>query len=42
MQEDEARHGAHAKSAGAQELPAPIPRVMAAAAAVMKWVAYRF
>jgi len=41
MQEDEARHGANAKDAGARELPPPIPRVMAAAASVMKWLAYR-
>jgi ubiquinone biosynthesis monooxygenase Coq7 len=41
MQEDEARHGANATAAGARELPPPIPRVMAAAAGVMKWLAYR-
>ena len=41
MQADEARHGADASSAGASELPAPIPRIMAGAAAVMKWLAYR-
>ena len=40
MQADEARHGAHALSAGAAELPEPIPRLMARAAAVMKWLAY--
>ena len=41
MQEDEARHGANAKDAGARELPPPIPRAMAAAAAIMKFLAYR-
>jgi ubiquinone biosynthesis monooxygenase Coq7 len=41
MQADEARHGEEAKTAGASELPAPVPRLMAAAAAVMKVLAYR-
>lgn len=41
MQADEARHGANAKAAGARELPAPIPRLMQAAADVMRWLAYR-
>ena len=41
MQADEARHGANAHSAGAAVLPEPIPRLMARAAAVMKWLAYR-
>ena len=41
MQADEARHGAEARSAGAVELPPPVPSLMAAAAAVMKVLAYR-
>lgn len=41
MQEDEARHGRNAQDAGARELPEPVPRLMALAAAVMKWAAYR-
>ena len=41
MQEDEARHGRNAQEAGARELPEPVPRLMALAAAVMKWAAYR-
>jgi ubiquinone biosynthesis monooxygenase Coq7 len=41
MQLDEARHGEHARDAGAGELPPPVPRLMAATAAVMKWLAYR-
>ena len=41
MQADEARHGANAKAAGARELPAPLPRLMHAAADVMRWLAYR-
>jgi ubiquinone biosynthesis monooxygenase Coq7 len=41
MQSDEARHGADAQAAGAAELPSPVPRLMAAAAAVMKALAYR-
>ena len=41
MQEDEARHGRNALEAGARELPEPVPRLMALAAAVMKWAAYR-
>jgi ubiquinone biosynthesis monooxygenase Coq7 len=41
MQADEARHGAEAKTAGAGELPAAVPRLMAAAAVVMKALAYR-
>jgi 3-demethoxyubiquinol 3-hydroxylase len=41
MQADEARHGANAKAAGALELPAPLPRLMQAAADVMRWLAYR-
>ena len=41
MQADEARHAEDAESAGAKVLPAPIPRVMAAASTLMKTVAYR-
>jgi ubiquinone biosynthesis monooxygenase Coq7 len=41
MQQDEAMHGERAAAAGAAPLPEPIPRLMAAAAAVMKWLAYR-
>jgi ubiquinone biosynthesis monooxygenase Coq7 len=42
MREDEARHGAQARDAGARTLPAPIPSLMAATAQVMKFLAYRF
>lgn len=42
MQQDEAAHGEAAKSAGARELPPPIPRMMRLASMVMKAVAYRF
>jgi 3-demethoxyubiquinol 3-hydroxylase len=41
MQADEVEHGDAAKQAGARDLPQPIPRVMALAAALMKAVAYR-
>ncbi len=41
MQADEARHAEHAEAAGAKILPAPIPRLMAAASKLMKTVAYR-
>ena len=41
MQIDEAEHGAHAKAAGARELPAPIPRLMQWTSRVMKTLAYR-
>ena len=41
MQADEARHGAEARAHGGRELPPPIPRLMHAAAALMKAVAYR-
>ena len=41
MMDDEARHGREAQDAGAAVLPAPIPRLMTAAAAVMKALAYR-
>ena len=41
MQADEARHGRAAAAAGGVELPRPVPRLMAFASAVMKFVAYR-
>lgn len=41
MQADEARHGNNARQAGARDLPPPVPRIMAAAAALMKFLAYR-
>ena len=41
MQADEAAHGQAAQAAGARELPAPVPTLMRAAAAVMKFLAYR-
>jgi 3-demethoxyubiquinol 3-hydroxylase len=41
MQVDEAEHGEHARQAGARALPAPIPRLMGLASAVMKALAYR-
>ena len=41
MKADEARHAEHAQQSGARRLPAPIPRVMALASALMKAVAYR-
>ena len=41
MQADEARHGRAASEAGGVALPQPVPRLMALAAGVMKWVAYR-
>lgn len=41
MQEDEARHGLHAREAGGIDLPAPIPALMRYASMVMKTVAYR-
>ena len=41
MMTDEARHAEQASSAGAKELPMPIPRIMAACSQVMKWIAYR-
>ena len=41
MQADEARHGREALDAGARELPPPVPRLMALAAGVMKFLAYR-
>lgn len=41
MKDDEVRHADHAQASGARALPAPVPRLMAAASAVMKAVAYR-
>jgi ubiquinone biosynthesis monooxygenase Coq7 len=41
MRDDEARHGAMALAAGADELPLPVRGLMRAAASVMKAVAYR-
>ncbi|HZQ60755.1 MAG TPA: 2-polyprenyl-3-methyl-6-methoxy-1,4-benzoquinone monooxygenase [Casimicrobiaceae bacterium] len=41
MRSDEARHGAMAHEAGAEELPFPVRILMRAAAGVMKAVAYR-
>ena len=41
MRDDEARHGRDAAAAGGTTLPAPVPRLMAFASAVMKFVAYR-
>jgi ubiquinone biosynthesis monooxygenase Coq7 len=41
MKADEARHADDAQAAGARVLPQPIPAVMAAAATLMKAIAYR-
>jgi ubiquinone biosynthesis monooxygenase Coq7 len=41
MQADEVAHGQAAQAAGARELPFPVPSLMRAAAAVMKFLAYR-
>lgn len=41
MQADEARHADAASAAGGEPLPAPLPRLMALAAGVMRRVAYR-
>jgi ubiquinone biosynthesis monooxygenase Coq7 len=41
MKADEARHADHAQAAGARELPPPVTRLMRAASALMKAVAYR-
>lgn len=41
MQSEEARHGELARAAGGIDLPAPIPRLMALAAGLMKAIAYR-
>ena len=42
MRDDEARHGASARDAGASELPLPIRAVMRATAKLMTLTAYRF
>jgi len=42
MRDDEARHGATARDAGASELPLPIRALMRATAKVMTLTAYRF
>ena len=41
MRDDEARHGAAARAAGARELPFPVKGLMRVAADVMRLVAYR-
>jgi len=41
MREDEARHGAAARAAGASNLPLPVKGLMRVAADVMRFVAYR-
>ena len=41
MQTDEIEHGRRAQSAGARELPAPVPTLMRIASSVMKFLAYR-
>jgi 3-demethoxyubiquinol 3-hydroxylase len=41
MREDEARHGAAARAAGASNLPLPVKGLMRIAANVMRFVAYR-
>ena len=41
MREDEARHGAMALAAGADDLPLPVKGVMRLAAGIMKAIAYR-
>jgi ubiquinone biosynthesis monooxygenase Coq7 len=42
MRDDEARHGAAARDAGARELPLPIRALMRATAKLMTFTAYRF
>jgi ubiquinone biosynthesis monooxygenase Coq7 len=42
MRDDEARHGASARDAGASELPAPVRALMRATAKLMTITAYRF
>jgi ubiquinone biosynthesis monooxygenase Coq7 len=42
MRDDEARHGASARDAGARELPLPIRALMRATAKLMTLTAYRF
>jgi 3-demethoxyubiquinol 3-hydroxylase len=41
MRDDEARHGAAARAAGASQLPLPVKGLMRIAADVMRFVAYR-
>jgi 3-demethoxyubiquinol 3-hydroxylase len=41
MRDDEARHGAAARAAGASQLPFPVKGLMRVAADVMRFVAYR-
>jgi len=41
MRDDEARHGAAARAAGAEELPLPLKGVMRVAADLMRLIAYR-
>jgi len=41
MQSDEIEHGRKAQAAGARELPSPVPSLMRATSAVMKFLAYR-
>ena len=41
MRDDEARHGAAARAAGAADLPFPVKGLMRVAADVMRLVAYR-
>jgi len=41
MRDDEARHGAAARAAGAEELPLPVKGIMRIAADVMRLIAYR-
>jgi ubiquinone biosynthesis monooxygenase Coq7 len=41
MRDDEARHGASARAAGAEELPLPLKGIMRMAADVMRLIAYR-
>ena len=41
MAADEARHAQRARQAGGVDLPRPIKRLMAVAAGIMKWLAYR-
>jgi ubiquinone biosynthesis monooxygenase Coq7 len=41
MRDDEARHGAAARAAGASQLPLPVKGLMRVAADVMRFVAYR-
>ena len=41
MRDDEARHGAAARAAGAEELPLPVKGIMRIAAYVMRLIAYR-